>query len=366
MSGSMSGKKKRKSVSIVSRKRAPVGASPGTLIADPSGQPSVLNMIAYDGETFEETAGPTLDEVEAEIGRKRTLWLDVTGVGDAEFIARIGALFRIDNLALEDVINVNQRPKTEPYDGCVYIVTHMYDGENAASKEQFSLFLGNGFVLTFQERPGDCLEPVRKRLRAGSGRMRKSGADYLAYALLDTLFDAYFPMTEKLGDELERLEDLIVAAPDPAQLAELHRVRRELVAIKRSLWPSREVLAALMHDDGGYVGQDTGRFLRDTHDHVMQLVDIVETYRDFVTGLVEFYSSSVANRMNEVMKVLTIISTIFIPLGFLAGIWGMNFTHNSPWNMPELEWAYGYPAALALMAAIALGLLALFRWKRWL
>ncbi len=362
----MAGKKKHKKVSMVSRKRAPVGAPPGTLITDPAGTPSVLYMIAYDNETIEETPAASIESVVEELKRKRTLWLDVVGVGDAEFVARIGALFNIDRLALEDVINVHQRPKMEPFDNCAFVVVHMYDGDNAASKEQYSLFLGRGFVLTFQERPGDCLEPVRKRLRSGKGRIRGSGADYLAYAVLDTLFDAYFPMTEKLGDELERLEEQIIAEPEPAQLAELHRVRRELVAIKRSLWPSREVLAGLMHDDDGYIGQDTGRFIRDTHDHVMQLVDIVETYREFVTGLVEFYSSSVANRMNEVMKVLTIIATIFIPLGFLAGIWGMNFDRDKAWNMPELGWDYGYPAALVFMALIALGLLTIFRWKRWL
>lgn len=362
----MAGRKTRQKISMVSRKRAPVGAPPGTLIADPAGTSPALRLITYDGNTITDNPGATIDMIAAEMSENKIIWADVAGVGDAEFIARIGEIFEIDRLALEDVLNVHQRPKVETYGEAVYIVAHMYDGVSAASREQFSMFLSGRFVVTFQERPGDCLEPVRKRLNAGLGRIRTAGADYLAYAILDCMFDAYFPMTEKLGDALEELEEAIIAGPHPKELATLHEIRRELLTVKRSLWPAREALTILMHGDTGHVSQRTSRFMRDVHDHIMQLVDLVETYREMASGLLELYASSVSNRMNEVMKVLTIIATIFIPLSFLAGIWGMNFDRSSPWNMPELGWAFGYPLALGLMALVAFALLGWFRWKRWL
>lgn len=325
-----------------------------------------MHLTVYDEHSFERFDDIGLDAVAAHLGRGRKLWLDVSGVGHAATIERIGEMFGIDRLILEDVMNLHQRPKAEAYGNGVFIVTHMVDGQSVASKEQFSLFLGPDFLVTFQERQGDCLGPVRKRLEAGRGRIRQAGIDYLAYAILDAVLDAYFPLTEKLGDALEELEDAIIADPSPAKLSELHRIRRDLLAVKRSLWPSREMLASLLHEESEFIGAGTGRFLRDIHDHVMQLVDIVETYRELAASLLEFYASRLANRMNEVIKLLTVISTIFIPLGFLVGVWGMNFQPVSRWNMPELTWAYGYPAALGFMLAVAIALLAWFRLKKWL
>jgi magnesium transporter len=362
----VSGKAKVRRISVISRRRAPAGTAPGTLISHASPPPLSMSLTLYDEAGIEIVRDATIETVAAAIGKGRTLWLDVAGVGHAEAIERIGELFGIDRLALEDVMNLHQRPKADVYPNGIFIVTHMVDGESVATKEQFSLFLGQDFLVTFQERPGDCLDPVRRRLNEGRGRIRKSGAGYLAYAILDALFDAYFPLTEKLGEALEQLEDSIIANPGPANLTEMHRIRRELLGVKRSLWPSREMLASLAHDESGFFHPDTERFLRDIHDHVMQLVDIVETYRELAASLLEFYASTIANRMNEVIKFLTIISTIFIPLSFLAGIWGMNFEPVSGWNMPELHWAYGYPAAIGFMLAAALALLAWFRWKRWL
>ena len=362
----MARRKRSRKVPMVSRKRAPVGAPPGTLITDPSSTDPVLHLITYDGASITDIPDASTEAVIGEMASGKILWLDVSGVGDAEFIAKIGEIFQIDRLVLEDVVNLHQRPKVEAYGDSIYIVTHMYDGLSAASREQLSIFLSGHFVITFQERPGDCLDPVRKRLNSGKGRIRTAGADYLTYAILDCLFDAYFPMTEKLGDDLEALEEAIIAGPRPQELAALHDIRRELLTVKRSLWPSREVISVLLHEDTEYVGAETRRFMRDVQDHVMQLVDLVETGREMAASLLELYSSSVSNRMNEVMKVLTIIATIFIPLSFLAGIWGMNFNQSSPWNMPELGWVYGYPVALSLMAVIALALLGWFRWKKWL
>jgi magnesium transporter len=362
----MSDRESRRPMSMVSRRRAPAGTPPGTLIAHPDRRQSALRLIVYDEAAMEDVADATIGQVEAAAGQGRVLWLDVSGVGDAALIERIGEIFSIDRLVLEDVMNLHQRPKAESYDNGIYIVTHMFDGPDVASKEQYSIFLGSNFVVTFQEKPGDCLDPVRKRLATSKWRIRKSGADYLAYAILDSLFDAYFPLAESLGEALERLEDAIIADPRRERLSELHRIRRDLLVVKRSLWPSREMLVALLHQEDGFIRPDTERYLRDIHDHVMQLVDVVETYRELAASLLEFYASSVANRMNEVIKLLTVISTIFIPLGFLAGVWGMNFQPVSKWNMPELGWAYGYPAAIAFMFAVALGLLAWFRWRRWL
>lgn len=356
----MATRENRKKFSMVSRRRGTIGAPPGTLIPDPDVPPPGMHMIVFDRETIDEFSTPTFDEIKSSLGAGRIVWLDVEGVGNAEFISQIGKLFGIDELALEDVMNHHQRPKVEAYGDGVFIVAHMFS-EGVESKEQYSLYLGEGFLVTFQEKPGDCLDAVRKRLQAGKGRIRTQGVDYLTYTILDALFDAYFPLTEKLGLRIEQLEDAIIADPTPAELAEVYRVRRELLVIKRSLWPSREMLSVLMHRDNEFVTPETARYLRDTHDHVMQLVDIVETYRELISGLIEFYASSIANRMNEVIKVLTVISTIFIPLGFLAGLWGMNFVY-----MPELHWIYGYPLAIAFMAFIAIGLLLWFRLKQWL
>ncbi len=357
---------KRGRITIISRRRAPVGAPPGTLYADPSVAPPPLDLFAFDGAGLDETPDATLEDVKAALDTGRTVWLDVGGVGNADYVGRIGALFGLDPLALEDVMNLHQRPKVEDFDKYTYVVVHMLAGESLVTKEQFSVFLGKNFVLTFQETPVDCLDAVRDRLRRAKGHIREAGADYLAYAIIDAVVDAYFPMIEKLGDRLEALEDLIVADPRPHHINELHGVKRELLAAKRSLWPSREVMAALRDEDNEFVSKNTRHYLRDTHDHVMQLIDIVETYRELATGLLDLYLSSLSNRMNEVMKVLTIIATIFIPLSFLAGVWGMNFAPDaSPWNMPELRSAYGYPAALGLMAAVAIGLMGWFKWKRW-
>ena len=352
--------RKDKRIAIITRKRAPVGAPPGTLVADPRVAPPSLHLFAFDRTSLEEAKDATLEQVEAELKSGRTVWLDVTGVGHAESIERIGALFGIDALALEDVMNLHQRPKTDEFDNYLYVVVHMMSGATAASRERYSLFLGRNFVLTFQETPGDCLEPVRNRLRREKTRLRQAAADYLAYAILDAILDAYFPLAERLGERLEDLEDLIIADPDPGQVNDLHAIKRELLAVKRALWPSRELMMTLLAEDQEFFSRETRRYLRDTHDHVMQLIDIVETYRELATGLLDLYISSLSNRLNEVMKVLTIIATIFIPLSFLAGVWGMNFA-----DMPELHWAYGYPAALVLMAGVAFALLGWFKWKNW-
>ncbi len=351
-------KKKR---SLVTKRRNRPGAPPGTLTADPAAESTTIRVIAYDAEGHTDMSGASLEDVARIRKTGRKLWVDVTGLADTARIENLGAMFQVDQLVLEDVMNIHQRPKAEDYPTNIFIVMHMVDGKTATSREQFSMVLGADYLLTFQERPGDCLSPVRERLERGKPRVRSAGTDYLAYALIDAVIDAYFPLAESLGDQLEMMEDAITLRPTPADVADLHDAKRDLLSIKRSLWPLREMMSELRAEDSTLVTAETRRYLRDAHDHVLQLIDIVETYRELASGLHDLYLSSLSNRMNEVMKVLTIISTIFIPLSFLAGIWGMNFEH-----MPELHQPWGYPAALAFMAFVAFGLLGWFRWRKWI
>ncbi|CAG0953144.1 partial Cobalt/magnesium transport protein CorA, partial [Anaerolineae bacterium] len=278
-------------------------------------------------------------------------------------------VFSLHPLALEDVVHVHQRPKVEEYEAGFYLVMRMprFEGAVNVELEQLSLFFGPGYVVTFQEREGDCLEPVRERLRGSRGRVRQLGADYLAYTLLDAVIDAYFPILEVVGERLELLEDRVLLHPDRAVVEDIHHVKRELIAIRRAIWPLRDAVNRLEREEHPLIDRETQVYLRDCYDHCVQLVELVETYREVATGLLDVYLSSVSNRMNEVMKVLTIIATIFIPLGFVASVYGMNFdTSRSPYNMPELEWRYGYPYVLGLMAAMVIGLLVYFRVKRWI
>ena len=346
---------------MVTRRRTPAGAPPGTLMHDPERAGGTLSLIAYGPDGLEENAAASLSDIRAALSAGQRIWVDVAGTGDASLISSLGEIFGIDPLALEDVMNLHQRPKAEEFDDFVFVVMHMVDGKDAASREQFSLLFSKKWVLTFQEAPGDCLDPVRERLRRGKPRIRAGGPDYLAYAILDAILDAYFPLAEKLGDRLEALEDAITVNPVPADIAELHAVKRDLLSVKRSLWPMREMMTVLRDDDNDLVSDDTRRFLRDAHDHVLQLIDIVETYRELASGLLDLYLSSLSNRMNEVMKVLTIIATIFIPLTFIVGVYGMNFTY-----MPELGWKWSYPLVWLIMVICALGLLRYFRIKKWL
>lgn len=310
--------------------------------------------------------GVGIDDVRKAASSGKRLWIDVVGLADLELIAAIGELFEMDSLAIEDVANTVQRPKVDVYERHPLIIAHMFDGKTVGSKEQFAIIFDKSHLVTFQERPGDCLEPVRRRLEAPGGRIRQRGAPYLVYAILDTILDAYFPLLQAIGEELEQLEDRITFDPRPREVNELHAIKRQLLTVKRALWPTREMLSALTREELGLFPREVHQYLRDTYDHAVQLIDVTETYRELATGLLDLYLSSVSTKLNEVMKVLTIISTIFIPLGFLAGLWGMNFNPDVAGNMPELDLPYAYPMALGFMALIVIGLLAVFRWKRWL
>ena len=349
-------------------RRAPPGAPPGTLIPDPDSPQPRIRVIAFGPDAIEDTQVSSAEALDRLLGRHPVTWIDVDGLGDTAVLGALGKRFGIHPLALEDVINVHQRPKLEEYDEHLFIVTRMPDrGAQALATEQVCLFLGRDYVLTFQERPGDCFDTLRRRLHESRGRIRRAGADYLAYALLDATTDAYFPVLERHGEHIEALEDEVLDRPADDVSARIHQLKRELLTIRRAVWPQREMLNLLIRDDSDLVSDQTRVFLRDCFDHTIQLMDLIETYREIASDLIDIHLSSVSTRLNEVMMVLTIIATIFIPLTVITGIYGMNFDPGaSPWNMPELKWVYGYPFALGLMAAVAAGLLLWFRRKGWI
>ncbi len=336
------------------------------MIAPSEASPPVINMMAFGHNSVVEKKNITTDSIEPLRGTHTVTWIDVVGLGSAQVIAEIGAVFGLHKLALEDVLNTHQRPKAEEFDDHIFFVTQMFRSGVSARTEQLSIFLGKDFVLSFQEEPGDCLDPVRERIRQGKGRVRDKQADYLCYMLLDAVVDDFFPALEQYGEELELLEDDVIARSKPEQIGQLHDLKRELLTMRRSVWPHREMINAVIRDENPLIAADTRLYLRDVYDHTVQLMDIVETYREIASGLVDVYMSSVSANLNEIMKVLTIIATIFIPLGFIASLYGMNFDRASPWNMPELGWRFGYAFSLFLMGMMVVGLLYYFRRKGWL
>jgi len=352
------------------RKRyQPPGTPPGTLRKPEVDRVSkvTVRVLDYGPDTVEERHLGAVEECFALRDTSTVTWIDVTGLQDVDLIQRLGNHFKLHPLALEDVLNTGQRPKLEDFDDHCFIVMKELRFDGALQTEQISLFLGVGWVITIQEAPEDPFEPVRERLRKGKGRIRRMGADYLAYALIDALVDGAFPILEKLGEHLEDLEKDLVGSPTRKLLQEIYALRRELLYLRRAIWPQREVIHALQREDSHLVQPETRVYLRDCYDHTIQILDLLETYRDLAAGMLDLYISSVSNRLNEIMKVLTIMSSIFIPLTFIAGVYGMNFNPAAgPWSMPELNWPWGYPAVLGVMVGVAGLLLYYFRRKRWL
>jgi magnesium transporter len=333
---------------------------------EPGLAPPQVRVISYGPEGAHEEALEECGRLGELVGRAPVTWVDVEGVGDAGTIEAIGALAGLHRLTMEDIVNVHQRPKVEDYGHYIFVVLRMphccAEGSPRVVGEQVSVCLAKGLVVTFQERelPGDVWEPVRERVR-GKTRICSEGADYLAYALIDAVIDSYFPVLERLGDVLEDLEERVLGRPDQRVMEEIHGIKRDLIAVRRATWPLRELVGALIRDETELIAPATRVYLRDCYDHCVQIVDLVESFRDLGSGLMEVYLSSVSNRLNEVMKVLTIIATIFIPLTFITSVYGMNFRH-----MPELGSRYGYPAVLLLCAAVAGAMLWYFGRKGWL
>jgi magnesium transporter len=349
------------------RARTAPGTAPGTLETDPEAPPPVVRVIAYSAEEVVEETVEAPRNIAGYINKWPVVWVNIDGVGDAGTLQALGEQFGLHPLALEDVANSRQRPKFEEYENHAFIVVRMPEIlEHVIKMEQVSMFLGPNFVVTFQEWKGDCFEPVRKRIRE-STRSRLLNADYLAYALLDAIVDSYFPVLEGLSERLDEMEEQIALAPTAEIVGRVFATKHDLLALRRAIWPTRDMLNALIRDPAPMFSDSTKTYLRDCYDHAVRIVDLVETYRDLNSGLMEFYQSSVGHRMNEIMKVLTIIATIFIPLTFIAGIYGMNFNvERSPWNMPELNWYWGYPIIIAVMVLVTFGMVVYFRRKGWL
>jgi len=340
------------------------GTAPGTLTATTEHRVEKVSITVmdYDAESLQERTVDTVAEAIATCRDGGVTWIDVVGLHDVEVVRELGEHFDLHPLALEDVLSVGQRPKADEYENHYFIVLRLFHVlADGLSSEQISLFLGDGHVITFQELSEDVFDGVRERLRLARGRIRTMGADYLAYALIDALVDHFFPVIEHLGERIEDLEDEVMSDPARNTVEQIHAIRKELLTLRRAAWPQREVLAAMERFESARIGRETRVFLRDAYDHAVQIMDMVETYRDLASGLLEIYLSSVSNRMNEVMKVLTVMATIFIPITFLAGVYGMNFKH-----MPELGWPWAYPAFWGVSVASTLGLLWYFKRKDWL
>jgi magnesium transporter len=351
-------KKRRR---LFQRRRVEPGTPPGTIVVPPGAQPPVMSLFAYEGERCIEAHPKTAAEVEQFRNKHPVIWLNIDGLGDVALLQDLARLFHLHPLAMEDVVNTHQRPKVDQYEGSMFIVMRMMQRNETLHSEQVSIFVGKGFVLTFQENlPGDSFEPVRLRLRGG-GPLTSRGADYLAYRLLDAIIDGYFPLLEQYGELLEALEEEVLLTPSRLTLLRVHAIRHDLLQLRRAIWPAREAINSLVRDPNPLIQADTRLYLRDAYDHTVQLMDFLETYRELGSDLRDLYMSATGNRLNEIMKVLTIISTIFIPLTFIAGVYGMNFDF-----MPELHTRWAYPLTLLAMAVIAIALLFYFRRKGWI
>jgi magnesium transporter len=350
------------------QRRTPPGTVPGTLIADPDSPAPLFWVMQYGPEGYAERAEASLDEVMSCHGDFPITWINVEGLGDVEAIQRIGKAYHLHPLALEDVVNVHQRPKLDTYKDVLFLVARMPHPEAIPATEQVSFFLGNDFIITFQEgTPGDCFEPVRKRIREDSGRLRGATTAHLLYALLDTLVDQFFPQLEFYADLLQSIEDRIISHRHAPISTELYTIRRHLLMMHRIVRPLQDVIAALMREPLNVFDDETRFYLRDVYDHTTQLMDMLDTYKDLASHLMDMAASAAGARMNEIMRFLTVMSSIFIPLTFIAGVYGMNFKlENSPYNMPELAWEYGYIYSLFLMIAIAIGQMLFFKYKGWL
>lgn len=343
------------------------GLPPGTMVyvGKESRESARIDLMDFSETELREERGISADQCAAlSLNPESVTWINVTGVHDLGLVEVLGKSFRLHPLILEDIVNTQQRAKLEDYEDYLFIVARMFTpgiGDIPVRDEQISLILGKGYVISLQETEGDVFDPVRERLRKAKGRIRSRGADYLCYTLLDMIVDNCFKVLEKVGDRVENLQERVAENPDQSLLAEIHAAKREVIQVRRSVWPMREVLSGLSRDDSGLVDTSLKVFLRDVHDHTVQVAETAEIYSETLAGVFDVYLSSVSNRLNETMKLLTVIATIFIPLTFLAGVYGMNFS-----NMPELHWKYGYYFFWGLIVFIGAGMFTYFKRRKWL
>ncbi len=343
-----------------------IGLPPGTPIhiGDRKTETLRITVIDYDETNLEEREAKSVEECFPFRDKPSVTWINVDGLHDMELIEKMGAHFGLHPLILEGIANTQQRPKLEDLTDYIFVVLkmlYMEETDDSVIAEQVSLVVGSNFVISFQEREGDVFEQIRERIRNAKGRIRKMGSDYLGYALIDAIVDNYFLVLEKLGDKVEALEDELLPNPRPDTLPSIQGLKRALISLRRSVWPLREVVNGLERGDSALIKKATRVYLRDVYDHTIQVIDTVEALRDTVGGVLDIYLSSVSNRMNEVMKMLTLVATIFIPLTFVAGIYGMNFEH-----MPELKWPFGYGLVWIVMVTVALFMVFYFKKRRWL
>ena len=344
------------------------GTLPGTLDLDPDAPPPEMILIDYTESKATRLTIQTPEECIPHLESDSVSWLNVNGLGNLDTWERMAKVFQLHPIALEDLVNMPQRPKVVQYEELLVIIAWMIslkpDSEELG-REQISIVMGKNYLISVQEDPTeDCLKPVRDRIRHNQGIIRKQQVDYLAYSLLDTIIDGFFPVLEEYGERIETLEDQVVFNPSPHTLKKIYKIRRELLTLRRAVWSQRDAINVLIKTAADFVSPEVRVYLQDCYDHTIQVRDIVETYRELSSGLMDIYLSSMSNKMNEVMKLLTIISTIFIPLTFIVGVYGMNFNpDSSPLNMPELNWYYGYPAFWGVTVMIAASLVYFF-WKR--
>lgn len=349
-----------------------IGAAPGTpvFVGEKKVENITFTVMEYTPQQVEFNEEASLEEVLAARDSQPISWINIYGVHDIPLLERIGEHFHLHPLVIEDIVHTGQRPKLEVYDDYLFIVLKMLwfnEDENTIDSEQISLICGANYVLCFQERKGDIFTSLRERIQTPNNRLRIRGTDYLTYAIMDVVVDHYFIILEKIGDYLEELDEEVLGTPDRAFVQKIHRLKRDMILLRKNTWPIREVVTEILRGDISYFQEATIPFLRDLYDHTIRVIESLEGYRDFATGLMDMYMSSVSNRMNEIMKVLTIIATIFIPLSFLAGIYGMNFdTSVSPFNMPELKLPYGYPLFWLVVIVLGGSMLWYFRKKEWL
>lgn len=351
---------------LYKRSSKKAGLSPGTLvhIGEKKTEEVNISMIDYDESQIQEKDAATVGECLPFKEKPTVTWINVSGIHDVTVIEEFGKAFNIHPLLLEDIVHSDQRPKLEDYDDYLFLVLRMlrYDeAKEELQSEQVSLILGPNFVITFQEREGDVFDAVRARIRNGKGKIRKMGCDYLTYALIDSVVDHYFLVFEKYGEKIEVLQDEVLSQPTPETLQVIQRTKRDMIFLRKSVWPLREAINALQRGESSLVTDNVNIYLRDVHDHTIQVIDTIETFRDIISGTLDVYLSSVSNKMNAVMKVLTIIATIFMPMTFIAGIYGMNFKY-----MPELEWHWGYPVIWAVIIVLGVLMLMGFKRKKWL
>jgi len=351
---------------LIRKKSKKAGLPPGTLIhiGNKRAERTKITVIDYDEKHLQEKGVISAEECFPYKEKSTVTWINIDGVHEMKVIEEIGKYFNFHTLILEDIMDTDQRPKVKDFGDYIFIILKMLyfnHKSNEIQVEQVSLVLGKNYVISFQEIEGDVFNPIRERIRNNLGQIRRLGADYLAYSLIDAIIDNYFVITEKLGEEIEEMEDRVIISPEPASLSIIHKFKRDLIFLRKSIWPLREVISILQRGESPHIHESTNLYFRDIYGHTVQVMDTVEILRDMISGMLEIYLTSASKRMNEIMKVLTIIATIFIPLTFITGIYGMNFQF-----MPEIKWFWGYPVILTVMLVLGIVMVVFFRKRKWM